>query len=146
VPPAARQHARQQRARDERQAAAVGVDHRDPVVRRGGGRRLEAQRQPRVVDEHVHGGPLGGQRGDKGVDGRAVAHVQRGHAHGGAQLGGQRRQAVRAPARRQHAVPVAHEAAGDGRAKAGRRTRHQHQQRHDTGARGARSGARECGG
>ena len=73
---AAGDHAGQDRAGAVDQALAVGVDHLVPVVKVGllGG--PEAEREARVVDEHVDGAELLRQALDRGGDAGPVPDVE----------------------------------------------------------------------
>ena len=58
------------------QAFVVGVDHRFPVFNAGFVRRLQPQRQPGIVDQHVDVAPFRRQVSDHLFNGGAVTHVQ----------------------------------------------------------------------
>jgi hypothetical protein len=97
VPAVARHHSGQDRARAVNDALDVGVDHRLPIVEIGLGRGLEAEREPGIVDEDVGVGEGAGQGRDRGLDRRALAHVEMQRMKIRAEFLRQHREAIVAP-------------------------------------------------
>ena len=72
----ARDHPRQQGAGHVHETRAVRLDHPLPIVEDGVLRRLEPQREPRVVDEHVDIRERRWQRCQQLLDGGQVTDVE----------------------------------------------------------------------
>ena len=114
MPAIARDHSRQDRVGHRHQTFDVGVDHLLPVVEIGALGRLEAAREPGVVDQQIDRGQLRREPGDRALDRGAVPHVERQRQRDRvAELGRERREPLGAAADGDDAVATRREAASN---------------------------------
>nr|CUV45299.1 protein of unknown function [Ralstonia solanacearum] len=122
----ARHHARQQCTRHMHQPRDIGTDHQIPVGQAGPMRRLQAERQAGIVDQHVDLPPALRQGPRQGGDGGGILHIQQERQQRIAQFGFERIKAILAAARCDHAVPFPHETPRNGCPEAGRCAGHEY--------------------